>query len=192
MIRHRLIVKLSNWRELFSFKDWKTYLRVGSWSGLDSLVRNVAYFFLIIRLLNLLGENYIGGYYLTMHIFWSFLLVPFLALSESSKVLVANHSENLEQVRRLWAGSMIIGLLLLLFWAVLLPFWRGFAGILNSNAAIVDISVQAMALLIVPYMLFALNNTTDAIFTGWVKLNILFSRASLPMPWSTVLLLLLI
>ena len=57
--------------------------------GLDSLVRNAAYFFLIIRLLNLLGENAIGGYYLAMHIFWSFLLVPILALSESLKVLVA-------------------------------------------------------------------------------------------------------
>ncbi len=169
LIRRPLTDKLRNWRELFSFRGWKTYLRVGGWSGLDSLIRNLAYFFLIIRLLNLLGENVIGGYYLAMHIFWSFLLVPILALSESSRVLVANNSENIIKVRRLWLASILIGIMILIIWAGLLPLWRSFAGILNSNAEVVNISVQAMSLLILPYMLFALNNTTDAIFYGLGK-----------------------
>ena len=168
-IRHWIADKIRNWRELISFRDWKTYIRVGSWSGLDSLVRNFAYFFMIIRLLNLLGENVIGGYYLAMHILWSFLLVPFLALSECSKVLIANHSENIFLVRRLWGGSMIIGMMILIIWAALLPFWRGFAGVLNSNSEMVNVSYQTMTLLIAPYMLFALNNTTDAIFYGLGK-----------------------
>jgi Na+-driven multidrug efflux pump len=169
LIRRQIAEKMRNWRELISLRDWRTYLRVGGWSGLDSLVRNLAYFFMVIRLLNLLGENTIGGYYLAMHIFWSFLLVPFLALSESSKVLIGNHSENLFRVRRLWMASMLIGVMILVIWAALLPLWRGFAGILNSNAEIVNVSVQAMTLLIAPYMLFALNNTTDAIFYGLGK-----------------------
>jgi Na+-driven multidrug efflux pump len=169
LIRHRIAEGIHNWREIFSFQDWKTYLKVGSWSGLDSLVRNTAYFFLIIRLLNLLGENVIGGYYLAMYIFWSVLLVPFLALSESSKVLIANHSENLVQVSRLWLASMLIGIVILIIWAALLPLWRPFAGILNSNTEMVNVSVQVMTLLIGPYMLFALNNTTDAIFYGLGK-----------------------
>jgi Na+-driven multidrug efflux pump len=169
LIRRPLMNKIRNWREFFSFRDWQTYLRVGGWSGLDSLVRNLAYFFLIIRLLNLLGENTIGGYYLAMHILWSFLLVPILALSESLKVLVANNSENIFKVRQLWLASMLIGIMVLVIWAGLLPFWRSFAGILNSNAEVVNISVQAMTLLIAPYMLFALNNTTDAIFYGLGK-----------------------
>ena len=97
LIRHLLADKLRNWREIFSFRDWKTYLRVGSWSGLDSLVRNCAYFFMVIRMLNLLGENTIGGYYLAMDIFWNFLLVPFLALAECSRVLIANHSGDILQ-----------------------------------------------------------------------------------------------
>jgi Na+-driven multidrug efflux pump len=104
-----------------------------------------------------------------MFIFWSFLLVPILALSESLKVLVANSSENIFKVRRLWLASMLIGIMVLIIWAGLLPFWRSFAGILNSNTEVVNISVQAMTLLIAPYMLFALNNTTDAIFYGLGK-----------------------
>ena len=47
-----------------------------------------------------------------------------------------------------------------------MPFWRSFAGFLNSNTEIVNFSATAMAILIVPYILFALNNVTDSIFYG--------------------------
>ena len=166
MIRHILFEKVKNLVSFFTFRDWRVYLRVGGWSGIDSLVRNVAYFFMIVRLLNLLGENAIGGYYLAMHIFWSFLLVPILALSESAKVLIANHSGDIYRVRRLWYSSLVIGGAVVLLWIVLLPFWGNFAGLLNSNSEVVNLSVKAMFLLIVPYVLFALNTVTDSIFYG--------------------------
>jgi len=166
MIRPLASDKFKKWRSLFSFEDWRIYLKVGSWSGLDSLVRNVAYFFMIVRLLNLLGENHIGGYYLTMHIFWSFLLVPILALSESAKVLIANNSENITKVRTLWYSSLVIGSVVVLLWLVFLPFWRNFAGLLNANGEMVNLSVKAMMILIIPYILFALNTVTDSIFYG--------------------------
>ena len=124
---------------------------------------------MVIRLLNLLGENAIGGYYLAMNIFWSFLLVPVLALSESSKVLIANYSGDIYKVRRLWYTSLLIGVIILLIWLIMLPLWRSFAGLLNPNVEIVNLSFQAMLLLIVPYMLFALNTITDSIFYGTGK-----------------------
>jgi Na+-driven multidrug efflux pump len=166
LIRSSLFDKVKNLKSFFAFKDLKIYLRVGGWSGLDSLVRNVAYFFMIIKLLNLLGENTIGGYYLAMHIFWSFLLVPILALSESSKVLIANHSADLSSVRMFWYSSLLIGGIIILLWLIFLPFWGSFAAFLNSNSEVVNYSIQAMALLIFPYILFALNNVTDSIFYG--------------------------
>ncbi len=142
---------------------------VGAWSGLDSLVRNFAYFFMIIRLLNLLGADTIGGYYLSMHIIWSFLLVPIIALAETTKVLIANHSLNIQKVRSLWYSALIVGGIVLLIWVVLLPFWRGFASLLNTNGEVVRLSVEAMAILIVPYILLALNLVTDSIFYGTGK-----------------------
>jgi len=166
MLRHPLVSKLRRWWSVFSFRDWKTYMGVGAWSGLDSLVRNFAYFFMIIRLLNLLGADTIGGYYLAMHIIWSFLLVPILALAETTKVLIANHSLNIQKVRSLWYSALIVGCIVLLIWLMLLPFWRGFASLLNTNGEVVRFSVEAMAILIVPYMLLALNLVTDAIFYG--------------------------
>jgi len=121
---------------------------------------------MIVRLLNLLGEDMIGGYYLAMNIFWSFLLVPVLALSESAKVLIANHSGDISKVRSLWYTSLIIGGIIVVLWLVFLPFWSTVAGILNSNSEVVNVSTKAMALLIIPYILLALNTVTDSIFYG--------------------------
>lgn len=166
LLRHILFEKVRNFVSFFTLKDWRIYIRVGGWSGLDSLVRNVAYFFMIIRLLNLLGEGSIGGYYLAMHIIWSFLLVPILALSESTRVLIANHSADIFKARQIWYSALVIGGIIILIWMVLLPFWGDFAGLLNSNSEIVSFSEKAMAILIVPYILLALNLVTDSIFYG--------------------------
>ena len=166
MIRPLWPEKSRGLKSVFSFKEWRIYMRVGAWSGLDSLVRNFAYFFMIVRLLNLIGANTIGGYYLAMHIIWSFLLVPILALSESAKVLIANHSADLLKVRRLWYSSLVIGCIIVLLWLIFLPFWRDVAGFLNSNVEVVNLSVKAMSILIVPYILLALNLVTDSIFYG--------------------------
>jgi Na+-driven multidrug efflux pump len=121
---------------------------------------------MVVRLLNILGENSIGGYYLAMHIFWSVLLVPILALAESAKVLIANNSADLSKVRKLWFSSLEIGGLVIILWLIVLPFWGAFAGILNSNTEVVNLSQKAMGLLIIPYILFALNTVTDSIFYG--------------------------
>ena len=166
LIKPIAFAKVRNFISFFTLKDWKVYLRVGGWSGLDSLVRNFAYFFMIVRLLNLLGGSAIGGYYLAMHIFWSFLLVPVLALSESAKVLIANHSADLSRVRALWYSSLAIGAIIVLPWLIFLPFWGSVAAFLNSNSEFVNISTKAMGLLIIPYILLALNLVTDSIFYG--------------------------
>lgn len=179
MIRSVAFLDLKKWVSVFTLKDWRIYLRVGGWSGFDSLVRNVAYSFMIVKLLNLLGENTIGGYYLAMHIFWSFLLVPILALSESAKVLIANYSNDLAVVRKLWYSSLIIGVIIVTLWLLFLPFWGRFAGFLNSNDALVKLSVDAMAILIVPYVLLALNLVTDSIFYGIGKTRYMAYQAIL-------------
>jgi len=166
LLRHIIFDKVKNFLSFFTLKEWRIYLRVGGWSGLDSLVRNVAYFFMIIRLLNLLGESSIGGYYLAMHIIWSFLLVPILALAESTRVLIANNSEDIHKVRQLWYSALIIGGVIVLIWLVLLPIWGDFASFLNSNSEMVDFSKKAMVILIAPYILLAFNMVTDSIFYG--------------------------
>ena len=61
---------------------------------------------------------------------------------------------------------MVFGGIIVLLWLIFLPFWGNFAGFLNSNPDIVDYSGKAMVILIVPYILLALNLVTDSIFYG--------------------------
>ena len=139
---------------------------VGLGSGLDSLVRNVAYFFMIIRLVNTIGATEIGGYYLAIQILWSSMLVPVLAFADSAKVLVANTSGDLPRMRTLWQASMFIVALFMLVWIAAVPGFEGFVGLLNSDAATVQYAVTAFGILFVPYVLFSFNTVTDAFFYG--------------------------
>jgi len=75
-------------------------------------------------------------------------------------------SEDILKVRQLFYAALIIGGIIVLIWLVLLPFWGDFAGFLNSNSEIVLYSEKAMVILIVPYILLALNMVTDSIFYG--------------------------
>ena len=69
-------------------------------------------------------------------------------------------------MRTLWFASLAIGAVLVLVWLMLLPFWQSFATFLNPNDEIVGYSVGALSVLLVPYMLLALNLITDSIFYG--------------------------
>ncbi len=92
--------------------------------------------------------------------------MPILALAESTRVLIARTSENLPQVRNLWYSALVIGGIIGFLWLIFLPFWGSIAALLNSNKQVVDVSINAMKLLIVPYLLLALNMVTDSIFYG--------------------------
>ena len=149
-----------------SFGDMRVYARVGLGSGLDSLVRNIAYFFMIIRLVNTIGATEIGGYYLAIQILWSFMLVPVLAFADSAKALVASASRDLPRMRALWHASMFIVALFMVVWIAAVPGFESFAGLLSSDAATVQYAIIAFGILFVPYVLFSFNTVMDAFFYG--------------------------
>lgn len=159
-------IRLETLRSLPSFADMREYLRVGLGSGVDSLVRNVAYFFMIIRIVNTIGEDEISGYYVAIQILWSFMLVPVLALADTTKALAANFSADLRTVRVLWHGSMIITAGLMIIWTAAVPAFPGFAGVLTDDPETVDWAVTAFGILFVPYVLFSFNTVMDGVFYG--------------------------
>lgn len=152
-----------------SFADMREYLRVGLGSGADSLIRNVAYFFMIIRIVNTIGAEEIGGYYVAIQILWSFMLVPVLAFADSAKALVANASGDITQVRTLWHASMIITAGMMVIWIALAPAFPTFAGMLTDDPATVKWAVTAFSILFVPYVLFSFNTVIDSVFYGLGK-----------------------
>ena len=149
-----------------SFTDMREYLRVGLGSGVDSLVRNLAYFFMIIRIVNTIGATEIGGYYIAIQILWSFMLVPVLAFADSAKALVANAANDLGRVRTLWHASMIITAGMMVVWIAVVPAFKGAAGLLTDDAETVQWAVTAFGILFVPYVLFSFNTVMDSVFYG--------------------------
>lgn len=149
-----------------SFSGVSQYVRVGFGSGTDSLVRNVAYFVMIIRIVNTIGSEEIGGYYLAIQILWSFMLVPVLALADTTKALVANSADDLQRVRQLWFTSMGITTCMILIWIALTPLFSSFASFLSDDDATVHWAITAFGLLFVPYVLFCFNTVTDGVFYG--------------------------
>ena len=149
-----------------SFTDMREYLRVGLGSGVDSLVRNLAYFFMIIRIVNTIGATEIGGYYIAIQILWSFMLVPVLAFADSAKALVANAANDLGRVRTLWHASMIITAGMMVVWIAVVPAFEGAAGLLTDDAETVEWAVTAFGILFVPYVLFSFNTVMDSVFYG--------------------------
>lgn len=152
-----------------SFADMREYLRVGLGSGADSLIRNVAYFFMIIRIVNTIGAAEIGGYYVAIQILWSFMLVPVLAFADSAKALVANASDDIKQVRTLWHASMVITAGMMVVWIALAPAFPTFAGMLTDDPATVEWAITAFGILFVPYVLFSFNTVIDSVFYGLGK-----------------------
>ena len=149
-----------------TFAGLGEYLRVGLGSGADSLIRNVAYFFMIIRIVNTIGSTEIGGYYVAVQILWSFMLVPVLAFADAAKALVANASDDLPRVKTLWYSSMLITAAMMVIWVALVPAFPIFAGALSDDEETVRWAVTAFGILFVPYVLFSFNTVIDSVFYG--------------------------
>ena len=73
-----------HWAGPWSLAWLRDWFRVGFYSGLDSLVRNLVYMLVILRSMNLLAEA--GLYWTTNTFIWSYVLLPFLPLSEVLRV----------------------------------------------------------------------------------------------------------
>jgi Na+-driven multidrug efflux pump len=148
------------------FRNLKLLGSIGLGSGIDSAVRNTAYIFMIIRILNLLGPEKIGGYYLAMHLFWGFALVPVLAIAETTKALMPANSHDKSSVKNIVTASLILTGIVVIVWGILASFWSTFAGFFNDDAEIISYSFKAFQYLIIPYILFAFNTVLDSLFYG--------------------------
>ena len=121
---------------------------------------------MIVRIINTIGSSEIGGYYLTMQIIWSFMLVPALALADSTKALVANASDDIHRVRTLMGAAMLITAGMMVAWLVIAPFFSSIAGLLSNDPETIKWAGIAFGLLFVPYILLSFNLVMDSAFYG--------------------------
>ena len=148
----------------------KPIFSIGSWTGLDSLVRNVGYIGQLM-LLNLIGTNEYGGYELAMTVMWT-LIIPMLALTEGTNVVIGNFygQQNTKEMRNMLYVSLILSVgYMLLVGLFGVFFWNATSAFFNDNPAMIHFSDVTYVYLIVPYIVFAISNILRSTFIGTGK-----------------------
>lgn len=152
-------------KEKSDFAWMHEFLKIGGVSGLESLVRNVAYTVMIARMVNVVGEQ--GTYWVANNFIWGWLLLPVLQLGELIKEETAKSKEN---VRKNTPGYFFITFVIVLLWCATIPLWKPFmAHILGFDD--VDKLFGLVMILLGFYVLYAFQNVFDATFYGLGKTN---------------------
>ena len=152
-------------REKWSFSWAKEFLKVGLLSGIESLVRNVAYMVMIARMVNMVSEQ--GTYWVANNFIWGWLLLPVIQLGELIKQEIATNKDNLRQ-NTLGYFSITAGICA--FWFISIPLWKPF---MTHILGFTDVEklFSLVMLLIGFYVLYAVQNVFDATFYGLGKTN---------------------
>jgi Na+-driven multidrug efflux pump len=164
MLLARENIKVFN-KEKLNFAWTREFIKIGGISGVESLVRNVAYMVMISRMVNVVGEQ--GTYWVANNFIWGWLLLPVLQLGELVKQETATDKEN---VRKNTLGYFSITAIISALWFVSIPFWKPFmANILQFTD--VDKLFELVLVLVGFYVLYAFQNVFDSIFYGLGKTN---------------------
>ena len=143
-----------------SYKWMKGFIRIGSISGLESLVRNLAYMLMIVRMVNMVNEQ--GTYWVANNFIWGWLLLPVTQLAELIKQEVATNDNAIEENSKGWFS---LTTLICLIWIICIPFYKPFMKYFLSYTDVDKLFCLVMILLI-SYIMYAFQNVFDAVFYG--------------------------
>ena len=141
----------------------KEFARIGGISGVESLVRNVAYMVMISRMVNVVGEQ--GTYWVANNFIWGWLLLPVLQLGELIKQETSTNKEN---VRKNTLGYFGITAIVSVLWCASIPLWKPF---MTNVLQFTDVEklFKLVLVLLGFYLLYAVQNIFDSIFYGLGK-----------------------
>ncbi|MBE5929015.1 MAG: multidrug transporter [Lachnospiraceae bacterium] len=143
----------------------KEFIKIGGISGLESLVRNIAYMAMISRMVNVVGEQ--GTYWVANNFIWGWLLLPVLQLSELIKQETAIDKDN---IRKNSLGYFGLTAIISVLWFISVPLWKPFmANVLQFND--VNKLFELVLVLVGFYVLYAFQNVFDSVFYGLGKTN---------------------
>ena len=164
LLLHREGVRVFS-KEKLDFGWMKEFVKIGGISGLESLVRNVAYMLMVARMVNVVGEQ--GTYWVANNFIWGWLLLPILQLGELIKEETAESDDN---VRTNTLGYFAITFIVCLIWCATIPLWKPFMTHILQFAD-VDKLFELVLVLLGFYVLYAFQNVFDATFYGLGKTN---------------------
>jgi len=152
-------------KEKLSFTWAKEFIKIGSISGLESFVRNIAYMLMISRMVNMVNEQ--GTYWVANSFIWGWLLLPINQLGELIKQEVSTDEK---AIKNNTLGYFAVTAIVCLVWFITIPGWKGFmANVLQFSD--VDKLYNLVTLSLGFYVLYAIQNVFDCQFYGLGKTN---------------------
>ncbi len=155
-----------DFNEKLSFNWMREWLKVGGYSGLESLVRNAAFILMVLQMVNIVGEP--GTFWVANSFIWGWLLWPVLQLGQLVKQDCGEYGNDAIQLRTL--GYFTISGAIVLIWCCTLPYWTFFIKNVMNVTNYKDV-YQIVLVSTLFYILFAFNNVIDSIFYGIGKSN---------------------
>jgi len=154
------------------FSWFKELFKKGGLSGLESLIRNVAFMLMIVRMVNVVGEQ--GTFWVANNFIWGWLLLPVLQLGELIKSDCAE--EKFIAVKNKSLGYFNLTLIFIILWGVTLPLWEPFMKHVLQISNYKDV-LYIVLISVGFYVLFAINNVVDSIFYGLGKINLMLLQS---------------
>ena len=147
-------------KQKLNFGWIKDLFKIGGISGLESFVRNIAFMFMVIRMVNVVGEQ--GTFWVANNFIWGWLLLPVLQLGELVK---RDCGESDSAIKDKTLGYFGITTIIVIIWPISIPLWKPFLRDvlqLSNYTDVFNIALVSVGF----YVLFAYNNVIDSIFYG--------------------------
>ena len=144
-----------------TFSWMKEWIKVGGYSGIESFVRNIAFMLMVIRMVNVVGEQ--GTFWVANNFIWGWLLLPVLQLGQLIKRDCGEYGN--KAIKEKTLGYFGITTIIVIIWIITVPFWEPFIRIImniDNSMAVARIAIISLAF----YIAFAYNNVIDSIFYG--------------------------
>lgn len=147
-------------KKKLSFVWMKDFFKIGSISGLESFVRNIAYMLMVSRMVNMVGEQ--GTYWVANNFIWGWMLLPITQLGELIKQETA---KDRNAVRNNTLGYFAVTAMTCLLWVVTIPLYKPFMQYVLNYSDVGKLFKLVMVLFVF-YVLYAFQNVFDATFYG--------------------------
>lgn len=153
-------------KEKWDFRWLKEWFQAGKFSGLESLLRNIVFMIMVVRMVNLVAEQ--SNYWIANNFIWQWLLMPGLALADLVKKEVG---ENKANIRDKTFGYISLVTIFALAWLASIPLWKPFLKYV-MNAAEYETVYKIVLIETGFYMTFLFNSCIfDSTFYGLGKTN---------------------
>lgn len=140
---------------------FKTWAKVGVFSGFQQFIDNFIYAIMVCKMVNLVAEQ--GNYWIANNFIWGWLLIPITALAEVIRSDCKNGYKDLKQSNYYFISTMIV-----ILWSLSIPSWIPFfkyAENLNNADEIFLIVIKLVPF----YIAYCGCSIIDNIFIGLGK-----------------------